>query len=591
MKINSSIGPRKLIFFPGEKILNQFRIFNRYLIPYWSLEALVLLIVLITTILGLLGPALAGITIDRAFLKHDLYLFRMLLLLSLLLAVFTGALAIIRNYLTAYIGRMLTFDLRRDYTRHLFRLSFTDFHRRPTGEQLYRLDSDLSTAAGLASESIPRILVTTSHFIFLAGICLYLEWKLTLVAILITPLFYLHSRYFGRRQKDITRSFKEASQDSNTMIQDALANIKLIKAFGRDRWAVRTYLHHRLRIIRFGLHRVRVSITGNLSAGLLNSIVLLGFTYYLGARVIAGSLSLGELVALTIYLTQLFVAIKGMGGLYRDVMVKLVSWDRVRETLGLAVREEKPGAVSLTDLRGIISCRSLSFSYSPGRTTLNGINLQIYPGQFVGLVGPSGSGKTTLLMLLLRLIEPDRGEIIIDGHNLEEIRWSSLQPFLGIALQEAFLLNLSIAENLRFGRTEATEEEIREALEIADMTETVREMDNGADSMVGESGSRLSEGQQQRLNIARAVIGRPRILILDEATSAVGFDSEARILNRIRSRLPETTIISATHRIDTLKEADRILVLNEGDLVETGTYRELSKSNGFFHSLCRDQLK
>ncbi|HDL64142.1 MAG TPA: ABC transporter ATP-binding protein, partial [Proteobacteria bacterium] len=220
MKLPLPIRARKIMFSPAEKIFNQFRIFNRYLIPYWSLESLVLLIVLITTILGLLGPALAGVTIDRALLKQDLYLFRMLLLISLLLAVFTGGLSIIRTYLTAYIGRMLTFDLRRDYTRHLFRLSFTDFHRRPTGEQLYRLDSDLSTAAGLASESIPRILVTISHFIFLTGICLYLEWRLTLIAILLTPLFYLHSRYFGRRQKDITRSFKDASQDSNTMIQE-----------------------------------------------------------------------------------------------------------------------------------------------------------------------------------------------------------------------------------------------------------------------------------------------------------------------------------------------------------------------------------
>ncbi len=573
------------MFSPAEKIFNQFRIFNRYLIPYWSLESLVLLIVLITTILGLLGPALAGVTIDRALLKQDLYLFRMLLLISLLLAVFTGGLSIIRTYLTAYIGRMLTFDLRRDYTRHLFRLSFTDFHRRPTGEQLYRLDSDLSTAAGLASESIPRILVTISHFIFLTGICLYLEWRLTLIAILLTPLFYLHSRYFGRRQKDITRSFKDASQDSNTMIQDALANIKLIKAFGQDRWTVRRYLHHRLRIIRFGLHRVRVSITGNLTAGLLNSIALIGFSYYLGVRVIRGSISLGELVALTIYLAQLFVSIKGMGGLYRDVMVKLVSWERVRETFSLPIRKEKPDAAALTALRGIISYRSVSFSYRTDKTTLIDISLQIYPGEFVGLVGPSGSGKTTLLMLLLRLIDPDRGEILIDGHNLREIKWSSLQPFLGIALQEAFLLNLTIAENLRFGRPEATDEEIREALEIADLTETVREMEKGPESMVGEAGNRLSEGQQQRLNIARAVIGRPRILILDEATSAIGFDSEARILSRIRKELIGTTILFATHRVSSLKQADRILVLNEGQLVENGTHRELIKLDGFYKSL------
>lgn len=216
---------------------------------------------------------------------------------------------------------------------------------------------------------------------------------------------------------------------------------------------------------------------------------------------------------------------------------------------------------------------------------MDDISLQIFPGEFVGLVGPSGSGKTTLLMLLLRLIDPDRGEILIDGHNLKEIKWSSLQPFLGIALQQAFLLNLTIAENLRFGWTKATEDEIREALEIADLTETVNELEKGIESMVGEAGSLLSKGQQQRLNIARAVIGRPRILILDEATSAIGFDSEARILSRIRRKLIGTTILFATHRLSSLREADRILVINEGELVETGTHKELIKLNGFYKSI------
>ncbi|MEA1928713.1 MAG: ABC transporter ATP-binding protein, partial [Candidatus Auribacterota bacterium] len=577
----------KIKFLPAENILKQFRIFNRYLIPYWSLEALVLLIVLITSILGLLGPALAGVTIDKALLQHDLYIFKMLLLISLILSVSLAIFSIIQNYLTAYIGRMVTFDLRRDYIRHLFRLSFPDFHRRSTGEQLYRLDSDLSTAAGLASETIPRILITISRLLFLTGICLYLEWRLTLIAFLIGPFFYLHSRYFGRKQKKVTRSFKEASQDSTTMIQDALANIKLIKAFGRERGAVLLYLHHRLRIIRFGLRRVRITMAGNLTAGLLNSVVLLGFTYYLGFQVIRGSLSLGELVALTIYLTQLFVSIKGMGGLYRDVMVKMVSWDRVRETLSLPSREENTSAIPLPDPRGRISCRAVSFDYRPEERTLSDITLQIYPGQFVGLVGPSGSGKTTLLMLLLRLIDPGKGEIKIDGHNLKDIRWSSLRPFVGIALQEAFLLNRSIADNLRFGQTEASEDEMWKALVIADLDGTVRKMEEGLATVVGEAGSRLSEGQQQRLNIARAVIGRPRILILDEATSAVGFDSESRILSRIREKLVETTIIFATHRLNSLTEADQIIVLNEGKLVETGTHKELIKIDGFYRTLSR----
>jgi len=563
----------------------QFQVFNRYLVPYWPLQALVLLIVLLLSFAALLGPALFGVTIDRAFLRHDLYLFRWLLLTGLLLTVLQSSLSTIRSYLTAYIGKLLTFDLRRDYTRHLFRLSFADLHRRPTGEQLYRLDTDIDTAAGLASESIPEILVTGSRIIFLLAICLYRSWDLTLAAIVLTPLFYLHSRYFGRKQKAVTRVVKEESQRALAMIQDAMANVKLVKAFGRGGWAVMNYLRHRLRIIRFGLDKVRIAIAGNLTAGILNSIVLIGFTYYLGRRVIGGTLTLGEMIALTIYLTQLFVSLKGLGTLYRGVMVKLVSWERVRETMGLPEEREAPGARTHAGLEGEIEVRGLSFGYRPGREVLSGISFTVRPGEFVGLAGPSGSGKTTLFLLLLRLIAPDRGGILFDGVPLISIRWSSIRDDLGIALQEAFLLNRSIRENLLFGRPDAAEDEIREALHTADLEETVRELPEGLETVVGESGSNFSEGQRQRLNIARAVLGRPRILFLDEAASAVGYDSEARILSRIRELLPRSTVISATHRLGSLKNADRIMVLKDGRLVEQGTHRELIARKGFYKTL------
>jgi ABC-type multidrug transport system fused ATPase/permease subunit len=569
----------------GHSAFRQFRIFNSYLVPYWSLEALVILIVLLLSLLGLLGPALFGVTIDRAFLKRDLYLFRWLLAAGLILTVLQSTLSTIQTYLTAYIGKMLTYDLRRDYTRHLFRLSFTDLHRRPTGEQLYRLDTDIDTAAGLASESIPEILINLSRILFLLAICFYRSWDLTLAAVVLSPLFYLHSRYFGRKQKAVTRVLKEESQQAVAMIEDALANIKLIKAFGRAGWAIRNYLHHRLRIIRFGLQKVRIAITGNLSAGVLNSIVLIGFSYYLGMRVIAGKLSLGEMIALTIYLTQLFFSLKGLGGLYRGVMVKLVSWERVRETLELPEEREADSARPLTNLEGGIETRGVSFSYRPGREVISDLSFRVRPGEFIGLAGPSGSGKTTLFLLLLRLIEPERGEIRFDARTLESISRASIQGSLGIALQEAFLLNRSIEENLRFGRPEAVEEKLWRALKVADLEETVRKLPEGLKTPVGEAGSNLSEGQRQRLNIARAVLGKPRILFLDEAASAVGYDSEGRILSGIREFLPRSTIISATHRLGSLKTADRILVLKEGKLVEEGSHRNLLENRGFYHSL------
>ncbi len=574
-----------------KKIWRQFKVFNCYLVPYWSLQALVLLIVVLLSLLGLLGPALFGVTVDRAFLQRDLYLFRWLLIAGLLLTILQSSLSTIQSYLTAYIGRMLTFDLRRDYTRHLFRLSFTDIHRRSTGEQLYRLDTDIDTAAGLASESIPEIIVNASRVVFLLAICLYWSWELTLAAIVLSPLFYLHSRYFGRKQKAVTRVVKAESQQALTVIQDAVANVKLIKAFGRGGWAVKNYLHHRLRIIRFGLQKVRIAIAGNLTAGVLNSVVLIGFTYYLGLRVISGQLSLGEMIALTIYLTQLFVSLKGLGGLYRGVMVKLVSWERVRETLNLPEKYESESAVALPELSGGIEVRGVSFSYRPGQEVLSNLSFSLRPGEFAGLAGPSGSGKTTLFLLLLRLIDPERGEIRFDGRPLNSIYWKSIQSSLGIALQEAFLLNRSIRDNLLFGRPEATEDQIRQALRAADLEEVIGELSEGLETMVGEAGSNFSEGQRQRLNIARAILGRPRILFLDEAASAVGYDSEGRIISRLRRLLPRSTIISATHRLGSLKTADRILVLKAGKLVEEGTHRELVDREGFYRTLYEAEIK
>lgn len=575
----------------NESIFKQFLTFNRYLIPYWSLEALVLLIVFLTSFLGLLGPYLTRITIDQAFGKHDLYLFNMLILAGFILTVFQGSLSVIQQYLSAYIGRRLTFDLRSDYTHHLFRLSFSDFHRRPTGEQIYRLGPDIDTVSTLATDSIPQIIISSTRLVFLLGICFYLNWKLTLITIVLSPLFYLHARFFGLRQKSITRKIKQKSQDTTALIQDTLINIKLIKAFNRGMGAVRDYLHQRIAIIRLSLKLVRLNIFGNLSAGILNSLVLIGFSYYIGYQVIEGRLTLGTLVALILYLTQLFAALKSLGRLGRAVMVKFVSWERVQQTLHLPREEEKSGAVSLPAVTGEIGYQSVSFGYRPGVPVIDNISFRINPGEYVGIVGPSGCGKTTLLMLLLRLLRPWRGAITVDGHDLKDIRWRSLQPFMGVALQEAYVLNRSLAENLRFGMPQASEEDMWRALDIADLEETVREMEDGLETLVGEAGSSLSEGQRQRLNIARAVMRQPRILILDEATSAIGFDSEARIFSRFREKLPRTTFLCVSHRLGSHRGADRILVLRAGVLIEEGSHQKLMEDRGFYRFLFENQFQ
>ncbi|MBN1672741.1 MAG: ABC transporter ATP-binding protein [Kiritimatiellae bacterium] len=561
---------------------------NRYLIPYWPLQSLVLLVVLIASLTELASPLLAKVMIDEAFGKRDLFLFHVLLLIGLLLFVFQGGFSVLQQYVSAYIGRLLTFDLRRDYTRHFFRLSFLDAHRRPTGEQIYRIGPDIDAVSTLATDSIPEILRAAARLFFLSAVCLYLSWKLTLLTFLLAPLFYLQARYFGRRQQGITQRVTQKSQDTLAALQDTFANLRLVKAFHRERWAVRRYLRDRITLIRLGLEQVRLVVAANLSASLFTTLALTAFTYYIGRHVIEARVTLGILVALVLYLGQLFGTVRALGLLYRRVMTRFVAWDRVQETFAAACRADGVEPAP-RPLGGAIRFERVSFGYEPGQAVLREVDLAIGAGQFAALVGASGSGKTTLLMLLLRVVDPWHGRILIDGRDIRRLAWRSVAPQVGIALQEGLLLNASVAENLRFGRLTATQQEMWQALEVADLAPVVRQLDRGLETPVGEGGSRLSEGQRQRLSIARAVIGRPRILVLDEATSSVGFDSESRILANIRDYLPGSTLIIASHRLSSIRNADLIGVLDGGALIETGRHAELMARGGPYSVLYGQQ--
>ena len=566
-------------------ILRQFRAFNRYLVPYWSLEALVLVIAFVASLLGLVGPYLTRVTIDFAFARSDLLLFHVLLGLGLVLYLVQGVLQILRQSMSAYIRNLLTFDMRREYMRHLFRLPFADLHRRSTGEQIYRMGQDIDTAATLATESIPQILSTVFRLVFLLLVCLYLNWQLVLVALLVAPLFYLHTRYFGRRQSRVTRELKEQAQDATAAIQDALANVKLVKLLDKGRWTVRRYMRYRIRLIRLRLRLVRLNIMGTLTAGALNTIATTGFAYYIGWNVIHGRMTLGTLVALMLYLTQLIAALVSLSGLYRGVMVKVVSWLRLQETLQLQPEREGPDTVRRPRLKGRVTAEHLSFGYEPRRPVLHDVSFDIQPGQFAGLVGPSGSGKTTLLLLVLRLMEPWSGCLRLDGVDLRRLARRDLVAGVGAAPQEALVFNLTIAQNLRLVHPDAAEADLWRALGMADLAETVRGLEHGLDTAVGEGGSNLSEGQRQRLSLARAVLRRPRLLVLDEATSAVGYDSEARIVSAIRRELPHTTVVLSSHRLSSLCCADTILVLDNGRLVESGTHASLVQRAGVYRRL------
>jgi ABC-type bacteriocin/lantibiotic exporter with double-glycine peptidase domain len=270
-------------------------------------------------------------------------------------------------------------------------------------------------------------------------------------------------------------------------------------------------------------------------------------------------------------------------------MVRFVSWQRVQETLRMPAETRSATRTVVPSVRGDVRCEGVTFGYRPDKPVLRDVGFHVPAGRYVGIAGPSGSGKTTLLMLLCKLVRPWQGHILIDGRPLEALDWHALRPFVGVAVQESFVLNQSIAENMRLGCADATEEAMWRALDIADLGDTVRAMDGGLDAVVGESGSSLSEGQRQRLNIARAVIGMPRILILDEVTSSIGFDSERRIFARLRAALRDSTIFFASHRLSSFRDADRILVLRDGELIAQGPHGEIVETCDFYRTMFEEQ--
>ena len=575
----------------AKKRLQQILRFSKYLLPYWDKELALLVGQLFSTLFGLASPFLARLTIDYAYGYRDLAVYNALVISGGIIWAISGLLDIITQYVEYYVQQMLDLDVRLDYYAHLQKLSLRFFQSRSTGEQMYRVGSDIQGVAGFIVSTVPNVLMTSLKLVGLLGISFWLHWKLTLAILLVAPVFYLHAHYFGGKQRELFKRVVEKQQEISAELQEAISHVRLIKAFRRERSETRRYTMRWIEKIRLGLDQLRMGIFAKTSGSLLNTVVVTGLSYYLGYQLVTGVLSLGTLTALTLYLFQLLGVLKSIGGIYSSLLVRFVSIDRLLETLDAEIEiQDAPGAVAARFDQGHISFRDVSFGYEPGAPVLTGASLEIEAGQTVGLVGPSGVGKTSLVNLLLRFYDPWQGSVAIDGHDLRAVKLDSLRGQIAVALQDAMLMNTSIRENIRFGRVSATDGEVEEAALLADAHEFIQALPRGYETEIGEEGCNLSAGQKQRIAIARALVKRAKILVLDEAMSSISSASEHRILRALAETWDGRTTIIASHRLSTVRRADRILVLEGDRIVEQGTHDELLAANGVYYELFRDQL-
>jgi len=603
-----------------------------YAKPYrWQLISMLVLI-LATTGLGLLTPLILRDLIDKTIPAKNTQRLTLLALALLLIPAVNGVLNVIQRRLNSRVGEGVIYDLRLGLYARLQRMSLRFFTNTKVGELMSRLNNDVVGAQNAISSTLVGIITQIVQAIAVLVVMLTLEWRLTLISVVILPLFILAARLLGDRLRDMARKQMEANAQMNAMTNETLniGGTLLVKLFGRRQLEVERFGQRAAQVRDLGIRRTMIGSTFMAIIGLISAVGT-ALVYGLGGYfVIEGAFTVGKIVALGAYLGTLYGALQGLSNAPVEFATSMVSFERVFEVIDLPVDiAEKPDAAVLKDIRGELEFDDVSFQYETGdevflsnvhrygsmdnvtavlsggqadveepaarsqaRTTaLEDISFRAQPGQLVALVGPSGAGKTTLTYLIPRLYDPASGVIRVDGHDLRNVTLESLAAQIGMVTQETYLFHDTIRTNLQYAKLNASQSELENACRVANIHDFIQALPDGYDTIVGERGYRLSGGEKQRIALARVILKDPRILVLDEATSSLDSESESLIQDALGKVMARRTSIVIAHRLSTILAADLILVIDRGKIVERGTHDELMLLDGLYASLYRTQFK
>jgi ABC-type multidrug transport system fused ATPase/permease subunit len=557
----------------------------RFVRPYWWASAATLVLILGLSFLRLAPAWFAMQVIDRAAAQRDLALAAGLVAGLVAVAALTNVLTSLEGYLEQFVGQRVIFDLRNLLYRHLQSQSMAFYDANQTGQLMSRVTNDVGQVQFFLTQGLARLMSTAVTITAYLAALFWLDVPLTLTALTVLPLIV----FLQARTREIVPLFRRSQQqmsDINTVIQENVAGIKLIQAYGREGHEAARFerVNHDLRANRLTVSRLMAQVMpGQEFAAAISTTLILTVG---AARVMDGSLSLGGLVAFQTYALMMWAPVRWLGFINQMAGQAIAAGERVFQILDTPLEmAERPDAVALPRLEGAIRFEGVSFAYGEESPLLEGIDLAVAPGQTVALVGPSGSGKSTLINLIPRFYDVTAGRVLVDGYDVRDVTLDSLRSQIGMVMQETFLFNMTIAENIRYGRPGATDAEVEAAARAAHADEFIRGLPNSYATLVGERGVRLSGGQRQRVAIARALLVDPRILILDEATSSVDTRTDAAIQAALDGLMRGRTTLVIAHRLDTVQRADLILVMEGGRITARGTHRELLKTSPTYANL------
>jgi ATP-binding cassette, subfamily B, bacterial len=584
----------------------------RFAMPYRRILMIFVPVVVIDALAGAVNPLILRAIIDRGILGHDAGLVVELALVAGGLALFTAALSLYQRRVSAIIGEGLIYDMRVKVFRHVQQMPLAFFTRTQTGALVSRLNNDVIGAQQAFTTLLSNVVGNLMTVLIMVGAMFYLSWQITLIALVLLPVFLVPARFVGRKLGALTKEGYDLNAQMNMVMHERfnVAGAMLVKLFGRPQQEAKHFEEKAARVRDIGIIQALYARMF-MVALILTASLATAFAYgFGGVAAVRGTLAVGTVVALTAYLARLYAPLAQLSNVNLDVMTTLVSFERIFEVLDLEpMIKERPGAVDVARGPASIEFDHVHFAYpsaedvslasleavatleAPVHTeVLHDVSFRVEPGQMVALVGPSGAGKTTISSLVPRLYDVTEGAVKVSGVDVRHATMDSLRDVVGVVTQDPHLFHTTLRANLLYARPEATEAELDRALEQAQILPLVSALPEGLDTVVGERGYRLSGGEKQRVALARLLLKAPDVVVLDEATAHLDSESEAAVQEALRHALVGRTSLVIAHRLSTVRDADLLLVVDGGRIVEQGTHRELLAAGGLYTLLYHTQF-